>query len=143
MRHVGLILLLGVANCRGLDPSGPVIDVSIASAALRSPTPAGERVSFYVVNRGSGLAEFEGCPGAVPARVQRLTAAGWQDHSSANIICQAIHSPSQLLLPPGDCVLQVFNWDLPGYYRIRVLYGAHKGAAQALASPYSAAFELR
>jgi hypothetical protein len=143
MRQMCWVAVLVLAGCSGTAPADPAVEVRIAGVALRSPTPAGEAVPFYVVNRGAAAAEFEGCPGPIPARIQRLTPAGWQDHISTNIICQAIHTPSRLALAPGDSVRQVFSWDLAGYYRLQVLYGMLPDADHGLASPYSAPFEVR
>jgi hypothetical protein len=143
VRYNGLAILLATVGCSAVAPAGPSIEVHMSGSALGLPTPRGEAAPFYVVNRGAVAAEFLGCPGPIPQRVQRLTPTGWQDYVSTNITCQAIHTQSRLTLAPGDSVRQDFSWDLPGYYRIHVLFGARPDAEYSLVSPYSEPFEIR
>jgi hypothetical protein len=123
MRVRFVVPLLMVSACDGLAPERLLVVAMDASAYTRGSSSQAA-VSFTVYNAGHSPLYFVGCETPISARIQRRSGSTWADYAQRNTVCVANIMPATLVLGPGESYRDTFLWDVPGLFRMRVLYGA-------------------
>jgi hypothetical protein len=133
------LAMLTVMGCQ--DPDGPSLLVQMDSTVYTRDTTGSATASFTVTNLGDAPAYLQGCGRPITLIFYyRITAGRWAAYGGGSA-CVLVTNASQVLRP-GQSYRDVFGWDLPGTYRLHVLYGTLPGDAFALHAP-GAPFELR
>jgi hypothetical protein len=115
-------LLLVLASC-GLFGPETHLAVEMDSTVYGRDSSGNARATFAVHNTGDQDVYFVGCSSPISASVEQRSGSTWSQYLQANVICQANIVPATLVLHPGERYRDVFGWDAPGVYRLRVLYG--------------------
>ena len=140
--HIALTaFLLVLASCGLLGPETHLA-VEMDSTAYARDSSGNARATFAVHNTGDQDVYFVGCSSPISTSVERRTDGTWSQYLQANVVCPANIVPATLVLHPRERYRDVFGWDAPGVYRLRVLYGLTRNDTYSQ-DALGAAFEFR
>lgn len=120
---LGVLLLLLLAACDGLNPYEARLVVRMEGTEFVRDSSGLAPVSFDLVNEGGGVAYLVGCPEPVSMVIEQRQGEAWRDAFQVNVVCLAIYTAQWLELRPGESHPQRPRWGSAGTFRLRVFYG--------------------
>ena len=128
----GALAILTLLGCQ--EPRWPALTVQMDSALFGRDSTGHFHATFGVANLGSGPAYLQGCPSPSTVAMDTGSDGRWSEYLFAGS-CGGDLLPTETIerqvLQPGQSYRDVFTWDWPGRYRIRVFFGPEE------ANPYS------